>query len=292
MKLFNHEFQELDESHIRDLFSLEREGVVYDDHWIDDLNDFRHVKITLTQDEIQEYVRSLWAYEIFLRAGAPLRAADVPGIPPDIAERADLYVIHTSDGGTEGPPYHCPAGFMGPDLEALLCFEPGPRRVVLEELGSQAMLTTIKRAVDSLTPAIRRFNKREKGLCPWPVDREDDVRDLLYAMLRASIEDIQAEKPVPSRAGRHRFVDLKSASARLFIELKWIGAPGQWKRVVDEIAVDTQSYARDPDCRTLVFVILDAVRDIPDPREIERDLTGVQTIEGRPLDIHTFVREP
>ncbi len=217
MRIFGHDFKLIDEEQLQELFSLEREGVVYTDHWIEELEDFRHVRISFTEDEIKEYVRSVWAYELFLRAGAPPLAADVPGIPQDIAHRADSYSISTSDGKKFGPPYHCPAAFYGDHLENLLCFNPGPRRIILAELGSQALLTTVKRAIDSLTPAIRRFNNREKGLQSWTVCCEDDVRDLLYAMLRASIEDLKTEEPIPSRGAASKIVDLASSSTKLLI---------------------------------------------------------------------------
>jgi REase_DpnII-MboI len=292
MRVFGHDFIELDEVHIHELLSLEREGAIYSDQWIDELNDFRHVRFVLTKAEIDEYVRSLWSYELFLRSGQPSRAAEVESIPADIAARADAYSIHTQEGDRLGPPYHCVAGFIGEHLEDLLCFYAGPRREILEEVGSQALMTTIRHAVDSLTPAIRRFNRRERGLTPWPVTREDDVRDLLFAMLRSSLADLKPEEPVPSRAGSSSVVDLASKAAKLFLEVKWIGQRGQWKRTVKEIYADIQAYALHPDCKTLVFVIIDAVRDIPDPQLVQRDLSGRQTLSGNEIDVQVFVREP
>lgn len=292
MKLFGLDFELLDEAPIRELFSLEREGAIYTDLWIDRLEDFRHVKIAFTEAETEEYVRSLWAYELFLRAGSPQLASEVPGIPEDIAKRADTYSLHTVDGQELGPPYHCVAGFLGEDLEVLVCCPPESRMIILEEAGSAALISTLKRAIDSLTPSIRCFNNREKGLTPWPVACEDDVRDLLYAMLRASIEDIRTEEPVPTRGGRYEFVDLYSELARLFVEVKWIGRTGRWKEILKQINDDTQSYVAHPYCRTLVFVIIDVAKDIPDPALLERDLTGTQIIAGKEVEVLAFVREP
>ena len=160
------------------------------------------------------------------------------------------------------------------------------------ELGTAALLTTVKRAIDSLTPSIRLFNKREKGLAPWPVNREDDVRDLLYAVLRASVLDLKREEPVSSRAATYKVVDLYSEVGRLFVELKWIKKPEQWKQILKQINDDIQSYVADSRCHTLVFVVIDAVRDIPDPALVERDLSKTQTVDERSIDVMTFVREP
>jgi hypothetical protein len=292
LKYFGYDFELLDEHHLRDLLHLEREGALYADHWIERLSDFRHIRIKLTPNEIQEYVRSLWAYELFLRAGHPERASDVGEIPKDIAERADSYRMVTEDGVESEKPWHCVAGFLDPELERLTCLNVEGRQEIIEETGKAQLITTIKKAVDSLTPSIRLFNRREKGLSQWPVSREDDVRDLLYVMLRAAISDIKTEEPVPSRAGTHKFIDIYSQIARLFIELKWIGKKGTWKQVLKQINDDIQSYVAHPCCDTLIFIVIDEAKDIPDPALVERDYTGWQTIGDKEIDIHLYVREP
>jgi hypothetical protein len=291
LKYFGYDFKLLDENFQRDLLHLEREGAIYSDHWIERLNDFRHIRIKLTPEEIKEYVRSLWAYELFLRAGLPERASEVEGIPKDIAERADSYTMVTEDGKSETP-WHCVAGFLGLELEKLTCFNVEDRQEIIEEKGKAQLLTTVKNAVDTLTPSIRLFNRREKGLTEWTVNREDDVRDLMYVMLRAAIADIRTEEPVPSRAGTHKFIDIYSEIARLFIEVKWIGKRGSWKQILKQVNDDIQSYVSHPCCDTIIFVIVDEVRDMPDPALIERDYTGLQIINGKEVDIHLFVREP
>jgi hypothetical protein len=76
---FGYEFTQIPEHARQDVESLEREGVLYADHWIDDLGDFRHVRIALTPEEARDYARQTWAYELYLRAGMPTWAKDVPG---------------------------------------------------------------------------------------------------------------------------------------------------------------------------------------------------------------------
>ena len=271
--------------------SLERENAIYSDQWLDGLDDFRHVRIKLSEAEIAEYVRSMKALELYL-GGNSIWARDVPGIPADIAARADKYQIDTRDGETMGPPWHCPAAFMGLHLETVVCGMDESRREVLEEQGIAHFLVTIRRAVDGLTPAIRCFTAREKGLPSWPITCEDDVRDLLFAMLRGSLSDLKREEPIPSKAGRSRVADLHSGLAKTLIEVKWIGRKGQWKRIVDEIHIDIQTYGRHPDCQFLVVVIIDAVKDLPDPHAIETQLSAIQTIDDKSVRVIAYVREP
>jgi hypothetical protein len=107
--------------HLRDeLLSLEREGAIYTTHWIEEIGDFRKVRIRFTEDEIKEFVRRMWCYELFLQAGSPARAVTVEGIHRDVADTADAYSITFPDGKRVRP-WHCPAAFLGPHLEALTC---------------------------------------------------------------------------------------------------------------------------------------------------------------------------
>jgi hypothetical protein len=279
--------------HVReDLDSLKREGATYGDQWIEEIGDFRHVRIAFTDEERSEYARRAWAYELWIRAGNPEWARDVPDIDADVAQEADSYEMHKIDGSSFGPPYHCFAAFLGPHLEALTCGMLADRRKVVELVGKERLLYDVRRVIESLTPTIRSFNAREKGLSAWTVGREDDVRDLLYVMLRPIVFDLAKEEAVPSRGGTHKFVDLYSKAVKLFIEVKWIGKRGQWKRAVEEIHVDVQSYIAHPACETLVFVMVDAVRDVPDPHRLEHELSGKQTIGGKTIDVRVFLAEP
>ena len=274
--------------HVRqDLFTLERECVVYADHWIEEVGDFRHVRIDFTPEESIEFARRSWAYELFLRA-EPTWAAEVSEIDEDIARDADTYSVLRKDGTEIKPPYHCFAAFLGRHLEALVCFRT-ERQTVIQLEGREAALFEVKRAIHSLTATIRSFNNREKGLDPWTISCEDDVRDLLYVMLRPTIFDIGKEEAIPSKAGTHKVADLYSENVPFLLELKWIGRKGIWKKKIDEIYVDIQTYAKHPASETIFFVIVDDVRDIPDPRRLERNLTAQHTIDGREIDVVLLV---
>ena len=284
---FGRTFTHIPEHVRQDLETLERECVVYTDHWIDEVGDFRHVRIDFTSEERSEFARRSWAYERFLRVETTW-AAEVPGIDEDVARDADTYSAVLKDGSEINPPYHCFAAFLGRHLETLTCSRTD-RQTVIQLGGKEAALFEVKRAIHSLTATIRSFNKREKGLDPWSISCEDDVRDLLYVMLRPRIFDIDKEEAIPSKAGTHKFADLWSNSVPFLLELKWIGRKGSWKKKVEEIYIDIQSYVRHPASETMFFIIVDDVRDIQDPRKLERDLTSQQTIDGREIDVVLMV---
>jgi len=292
MLAFGRVFNQIPDHVRQDLECLEREGSIYSDQWVEELQDFMHVRISLTDEECKEFARRSWAYDLFLSAQPVKWASDVPGIDPDIAREADAYTLTMKDGTSIPAPYHCFAAFLGEHLEAVTCGMIDERRKVIKFEGREALLFDVRRAIESLTPTIRSFNNREKGLQPWSVACEDDVRDLLFVMLRPLVFDLVKEEPGPSRAGTYKVVDLFSKALKLFVEVKWIDKPRQWKRIVEEIHVDVQSYIAHPGCDTLIFAIVDAVRDIPDPRRLEHELSGSQTIAGRDVTVRVFVCEP
>jgi hypothetical protein len=111
-------------------------------------------------------------------------------------------------------------------------------------------------------------------------------------MLKPALFDLVKEEATPSLARTHKFVDLCSKASRILIEVKWVGRRGQWKTILDQIHVDVQSYPTHESCATLVFVVVDAVRDIADPRLIEHELSGAQTVRGRKVDVQLYIVEP
>ena len=212
--------------HVReDLDSLARECVVYANHWIEEIGDFRHVRIKFLPEEREEFIRRSWAYELFIRAGYPKWASETPGIDLQIASEADKYSPKLKDGTRILPPYHCFASFLGEHLELLL-IRDSDRHTVIDLEGRELVLFEVKRTIRTLTPTIRSFNNREKGLDPWRITCEDDVRDLLYVMLRPRVLDLTKEEAIPSRAGSYKLVDLCSKAIPFMVELKWIGKKG------------------------------------------------------------------
>ena len=287
---FGKRFTHIPEHVRQDLETLERECAIYTDHWIEEVGDFRHIRIDFTAEERDEFFRRSWAYELFIRADYPTWAAETPGIDQDIANDADTYTMVLRDGTIIPPPYHCFAAFLGSNLEELTCSN-SDREVVIQLQGREAKLFEVRRAIQSLTPTIRSFERRERGLNPWTITCEDDVRDLLFVMLRPVIFDISKEAAVPAKAGTHKFADLCSKAVPCLIELKWINKRGTWKSKIKEIYVDMQTYARHPACQNLFFVIVDAVKDIPDPRQIEEELSGLQMIDDLEVKVRVFVCE-
>ncbi len=57
--VYNKEFTHIPEHVTQDLETLSRECAVYTDFWIDEIADFRHVRIDLTPQEREEFFSTL-----------------------------------------------------------------------------------------------------------------------------------------------------------------------------------------------------------------------------------------
>lgn len=284
---FGHTFTHIPEHVRQDLETLERECAVYADLWINEIGDFRHVRIDFTPEERLEFSRRSWAYELFLRVDVTW-ASEVPQIDKDVAHDADTYALVHKDGSRIEPPCHCFAAFLGPDLEDLVCSR-SEREAIISLKGQEAALFEVRQAFRALTATVRSFNRREKGLDRWTITCEDDIRDLLYVMLRPRIFDLTKETAIPSKAGTYKIGDLCSKAVPFLLEVKWIGREGTWKKIIEQIYVDIQTYVTHPASETIFFLIVDRARDIPDPRQLEQELTSTQAIDGREIDIVLFV---
>ena len=64
------------------------------------------------------------------------------------------------------------------------------------------------------------------------------------------------------------------------------------EKKIEEIHVDIQTYVKHPACQNLFFVIVDSVKDISDPRQLEDELSGPQTIDDLDVNVRVFVCEP
>jgi hypothetical protein len=92
MPIFGHNFLNLDEHHVRELTALERERAIYTDHWIDELNDFRHVRIKLSDAEVEITLPRLTSRVPSQPSAAQARAVANP-FSRSIVSRSDARAI-------------------------------------------------------------------------------------------------------------------------------------------------------------------------------------------------------
>jgi hypothetical protein len=122
-----------------------------------------------------------------------------------------------------------------------------------------------------------RDNKKSLG---YRIDDEYDVQDLLYAILKPVIHDLEREDPVPKIAGDSGRVDLCSPSCGMVIEIKYAKSPGRASALSSECRERIVLYSNWPHLRHLNFFIYDPGSNLSDPDNFIQGLTSPVTKFG------------
>jgi hypothetical protein len=119
---------------------------------------------------------------------------------------------------------------------------------------------------------IRQLRVRHGDRTPFRVMDEQDLEDLLRALLPLHFEDIRPECRTPRYASGTRTDYLLTADS-IAVTLK-LAQPRVW----EQVAEDTAYYRGDPKCRTLVVFIYDPEASIREPALPPE--TGPENMEG------------
>lgn len=134
----------------------------------------------------------------------------------------------------------------------------------------------LRKALESVSIAIRRLKSRSHDRPSFQVSNEYDVQDLAEISLRAVFDDVVREEWTPQSAGSAKRVDLVVRSVGAFIECKYVRDRKHARRLGDELRVDFESYHEHPDCRQLFVLIHDPAQVISDPGQFAVDLNGLR----------------
>lgn len=275
---FGREFRFLDESHLADLQTLEMEGCLYAYLFQDDLQDFAYVRIRLRPAEIVRYVDGLRAYEQFLNGVANGLSAEQA-----LASISSMTIRHTVDQhndyartiGAVGTDY-CAAAFLGQELEELICTNVPARHEVLGRTYSADRRFLLDEVISGLPDVVAFLGSRQGERHPYVVENEQDLRDLLYALLKPVFPDVALEDPVPKLAGNSKRIDIVVATIKTVVELKIVRDRRHGARVADELRTDIESYHSHPSCSRLLCVVWDGGRVLADRTALMRDLSGAR----------------
>lgn len=154
--------------------------------------------------------------------------------------------------------------------------------------------------IDSVLKILRRFEVAARALRSRP--REDkkkfgyviadeyDVQDLLYALLKPLVEDLEREAPVPKTAGVSGRVDLCSTRLGLVLEVKFAKAGGgNATKLVKECNERVVTYAAGPGLEHLVFFVYDPDGVLPDRDNFISGLSTPASIHGKSFAVDAVV---
>jgi len=114
----------------------------------------------------------------------------------------------------------------------------------------------------------------------WPIVSEREVQDILYLVLRSYFDDLIDEEATPKFGHKFHKPDFAIPSLRLLIEVKYAYQKDDFKKLEQEIMVDTKAYlsnTQDYD-RILVF-IYDESSSVQEHGITKKDLKKLKEIE-------------
>lgn len=134
-------------------------------------------------------------------------------------------------------------------------------------------VSTIENIASRFHDVVRQLQHRHDRRETLNVKDEYDVQDLMHALLRLFFDDIRPEEGTPSHAGAASRMDFLLKNEEIVIETKMARETLNAKKLGDELIVDIKRYENHPNCKTLLCLVYDPMKLIPNPRGIEADLS-------------------
>lgn len=163
------------------------------------------------------------------------------------------------------------------DIDRLEIERARPESEVVPLNVVQAILTGFY----SATRHLEYRGRKDKKNKAFEIEDEYDVQDLLYAMLRPVVPDLEREDPTRKVAGKGGFLDFRSDELELILEVKYCDSANRAKALVDECNARIKRYGKREDLSTLAFFIYDpegyALREHPN---FVRDMEGPHRMGG------------
>ncbi len=257
------------------------EGSLYDYLFQDDQDDFAYVRIRLRPAELVRYVDGLHAYEVFLAGVARgLSKEDALATVTSLTIRHSVKQYNEWAHHTGAGQEYCPAAFLGDELEELICTNVPRRHEILGQTYAADRRFLLDEVVRGLPYVVAYLKDRQGGRAPYIVENEQDLRDLMYVLLKPILPDATLEDPTPKLAGGSKRIDIVVPTIKTVVELKYVRNRGHATRVADELRTDIESYHSHPTCSRLLCVVWDSARLLPDPAALMRDLSGSRRKEA------------
>jgi hypothetical protein len=136
--------------------------------------------------------------------------------------------------------------------------------------------------------AVVHLSHRRRGRAVIDFSDEYDVQDVFGTVLKCIYDDVRKEEWTPSYAGKAGRIDFIITDVKTAAELKRARSRQQ---VAEELMIDIEKYAQRSDINRLVCYVYDPDGFLRrDAGQIERDLSGLRTHDGRTLDVIVLVR--
>jgi response regulator RpfG family c-di-GMP phosphodiesterase len=149
---------------------------------------------------------------------------------------------------------------------------------------------TVEAVIDKFADTIPILQVRGHGKPAFKINDEYDVQDLLHFLYKPYLSDVIVEEYTLKRAGKTKRLDLVFKGLQTVIETKIVRTKAHASKIPDELDIDIRGYVSHPSCRHLFCFVYDPDRHIKDPRNVEKDLSGEHSQDGKIIDVSVVIR--
>ncbi|UZJ36619.1 hypothetical protein [Prosthecochloris sp. SCSIO W1103] len=132
-------------------------------------------------------------------------------------------------------------------------------------------------------PAMKRWrfdSDKLKNPIRWPIVSEREVQDILYLILRSYFNDLIDEEVMPTFGHKFHKPDFAVPSLRLLIEVKYAYQKDDFKKIEQEIMIDTIAYlSKTQDYDKILAFIYDESSSVQEHDITKKDLKKLKEIE-------------
>lgn len=288
---FGRSFDNLDRTFTEDLWDLQEKGCVYTQLPNRDTGKHGICRIQFNPEEIVQYVDAMSAYDEFLgykKQGHSSKKALEKISNNKIKRRVKEYNEWTEEIGQKDTMFS-PASFYTSELESLLCGGKPDRYEFLQESYTgdrQFLLTEI---IEGFSESVSILNNRDGDRPDFEIECEQDVQDLLFAIMKPVFPDSRPEEYTPKHANNSKRIDFVIPEISTVIEAKYTRNKSHARKIPDELKIDIESYHKHTECSRMIAVVWDEESYISDKSNFEDDLTGPRTIDGTELEVEVQV---
>ncbi|MGA2681501.1 MAG: hypothetical protein ABSF44_06840 [Candidatus Bathyarchaeia archaeon] len=133
-------------------------------------------------------------------------------------------------------------------------------------------LLRIRKVLSRFNIVVDQFKRVRKDKCPFEVQDEYDIQNLLHAILRIDFNDVRKEDVAPICAGSSSRIDLVLKQERILVEIKKTSSRIREKELGNQLIEDITRYKDYPDANILVCFIFDPEHWIENPEGLRHDL--------------------
>ena len=292
MEVFHRQFDNLDTIHYQELQVLEIEGVMYEYLWEEGAGEYVQTRLRLKPAEIVSYVEALTAYDefegLYKGSGDPVFALKNLS-DSKIRRQVEAYNEWAIAIGQRDTMF-CLAAFIGGHLENLLCSIVPGRHEILAQSYSGDRRFLLREILEMFPQSVSQLASRMGNRPAYNVQEEQDIRDLLFAIVKCVFPDAKIEEYTSIHAGGTKRIDIVIPMIATIIEVKHSRNPAHGKKVADELKVDFESYHVHPSCKTLFAFVWDPNWHIPDRQNFSEDLRGPRTKGNSHFNVEVIVK--